>query len=970
MRKRSVKKRKAKPIKYRLLSLMLALSLGIGSVSIPSTLLTTYAEETESESEESSGGLGGIISNLLQKLFEKIEERAEFISGGGKTYTIDSWYTSDGKTQSWGIFDIFKGLFSKEEDVPKSKEEAVQKMIDIIDEYVQKAYTYAGIEVMAQAADRALHGDFDVGRTVSSYYTLGNTVTNLDYAWILSVYTLLHPYEKTTLQTFKDDMDVFAHKMIKVSLNNATTRNITKVPVYQMEKRRILVCEDSEDEDGNTEHNTHYEDYYAYMYEDGKKVIKEWITDEDGRLEDNYVVQSVNVSTGGDSCHINSTDYFRIVNTSECEEYGKIRVFPTFDDVEYANVSLTQFNNDDLWEIWGMNPDDNAYDRLSDLLGKKHEDHSKLEFGQFTNRDLALFRANQFRKDYPNLVAMAGVRYNSGLTREQIENYLAMLPEGTSGNRKQVVKVALTLVGQVPYCDAGEDSKPKQTGYDPTWWDYTRCDSSGRPSGLDSAGFVQWAFWTAGFSQEEVANLKTTSLISNKLSEIIKEEDLKPGDIGLVKTGVTDENNSVYNNVGIYLGNNQWIVNSGAKGTVVVSSTESYNSKKIFSPRMEDDDLWTDDITLYGIGSANYGDGDFYTICQVILQECATSEQGTLAVAECIKNRALDTERFGAQDTVWKVITQKGQFESYSSGDYTTRNPTSSIMERIRQVFDGQYTVLNNVHVLDFTSVAWYKKHKQEDPQNYRFTQMVDFGEYGDNMYYIYPKYLNDTGNTGMSVYIGGSGGSAENCTVPANNSNHQAKLYLQGQGSWASTKYGYSSSGAAGTIASRGCGICATAMAINYCLYGGSGNYSPIDLLNEVGEKYSVTGSGSSHILPSVAAKMHGLQTEYNAGCPSASYEQTALAKFRSGWVAVCTVGKGYFTNGGHFIMLTGCDSNGNIYVCDSSSGERSTRGYSWAFLVSSATGPGADGNYANDPNSKGGTMTSITWIKSKFAE
>ena len=953
-------KKKKTAIKYRLASLMLALSLSIGSVAIPYNTLTTHAEETEADSEGGGGGIVSAIGSLLEKLFNKIEERAEFISGGGKTYTIDSWYTSDGNTKSWGLFDIFKNLFTKEEDVPKSKEEAVQKMIEIIDEYIQKAYAYSGVEVSLQAV---ANGD-DVIRTMSSYWTMGNTITNVDYAWILSVYTLLHPYEKTTLQTFKDDMDVFAHKMLTVTLNKTKTTNITKVPVYQMEKRRILLCEDSEDEDGNTEHNTYWGEYYAYMYEDGQKVIKEWITDEDGRLVDNYVLQSVNVSDG-EGCHVDSTNYYLIEDTADCEEYGKIRVFPEFDEVEYSNVQLTQFSNDDIWEIWGMNPDDNAYDRLSDLLGKKHEDHSNLKFGQFTNRELALFRAEQFRKDYPNLVATASVRYDSGLTREQIENYLAMLPEGTSGNRKQVVKVALTLVGQVPFCNAGEDSKPKQTGYDPTWWDYTKTDSAGRPSGLDSAGFVQWAFWTAGFSEEEVANLKTTALISNKLSEIIKEEDLKPGDIGLVKTGVTDDNNAVYNNVGIYLGGSKWIVNSAVQGTVIVSTSETYNSKKLFSPRMEDDDLWTDDITLFGIGSANYSDGDLYTICQVILQECADNGQGTLAVAECIKNRALDTERFGAQDTVWKVITQKGQFESYSSGDYLKRKPSSAIIERIKQVFDGQYTVLNNVHVLDFTSVSWYNKHKKEDPQNYRFTDMKTFGTYGDNIYYIYPKYINDTGNTGLSVFIGGSGGSTANCSVPSNNSNHRAKLYLQGEGAWANTAYG-----SQGTIASSGCGICATAMAINYCLYGSNGSYGPLELLSEVGAKYRVVGRGSSHALPADAARMKGLQAEHSEGAPSASFETEALRRFRSGWVAVCTVGKGYFTNGGHFIMLTGCDDNGKIYVCDSSSGERSTKGYSWSFLVSKATAPGADGNYANDPSSKGGSMTSITWIKSNFSE
>ena len=45
------------------------------------------------------------------------------------------------------------------------------------------------------------------------------------------------------------------------------------------------------------------------------------------------------------------------------------------------------------------------------------------------------------------------------------------------------------------------------------------------------------------------------------------------------------------------------------------------------------------------------------------------------------------------------------------------------------------------------------------------------------------------------------------------------------------------------------------------------------------------------------------------------------------AGQVLICNVGPGDFTTGGHFIVLTGLDANGDIIVNDPYSAERSAK-------------------------------------------
>lgn len=195
--------------------------------------------------------------------------------------------------------------------------------------------------------------------------------------------------------------------------------------------------------------------------------------------------------------------------------------------------------------------------------------------------------------------ASSGV-YGNVLTAEEIEGYLKSLPAGTSKNRKQLIKVALNVVGRIPYNNTGQRAYPYY-GWNGNWG-----KPSGNPKhpyvGIDCSGFVQWVYRNAWCdSNGENPNpaylgMYTTAVITQRGNlEAISKSELKPGDLGTLRLGGSSGSN--WNHVGIYMGNNRWVHCSGSGGTVVISDnysafqhffrarTESYSKDNYWSPQ-------------------------------------------------------------------------------------------------------------------------------------------------------------------------------------------------------------------------------------------------------------------------------------------------------------------------------------------------------------------------------------------------
>lgn len=140
---------------------------------------------------------------------------------------------------------------------------------------------------------------------------------------------------------------------------------------------------------------------------------------------------------------------------------------------------------------------------------------------------------------------------------------------------------------------------------------------------------------------------------------------------------------------------------------------------------------------------------------------------------------------------------------------------------------------------------------------------------------------------------------------------------FNQGEEPWASSPYGPDE------IRGYGCGPTSMAMLISSI----SGeNLDPAQAAQAAYEAgYCAPGSGSYLSIVEGMASRHGLSAE---ACGDLSAEELCQ-QLASGNLFVALMGKGHFTDGGHFIVLRGATLEGKVLVADPNSRERSLAGW-----------------------------------------
>lgn len=141
---------------------------------------------------------------------------------------------------------------------------------------------------------------------------------------------------------------------------------------------------------------------------------------------------------------------------------------------------------------------------------------------------------------------------------------------------------------------------------------------------------------------------------------------------------------------------------------------------------------------------------------------------------------------------------------------------------------------------------------------------------------------------------------------------------------------------GSFGTIASHGCAP--TSMAIVVSSFLGK-TVSPVETTNWACKNGYCTSSGSSHALICAQAKNYGLNC--SGEISSSSNLQSVVDALASGKSLVVVLAKaGYFTRAGHFFVLTGIDSNGNVSVADPASSKNNNQTFTLDYLIDPARG------------------------------
>ncbi|EET62721.1 hypothetical protein BRYFOR_05071 [Marvinbryantia formatexigens DSM 14469] len=150
--------------------------------------------------------------------------------------------------------------------------------------------------------------------------------------------------------------------------------------------------------------------------------------------------------------------------------------------------------------------------------------------------------------------------------------------------------------------------------------------------------------------------------------------------------------------------------------------------------------------------------------------------------------------------------------------------------------------------------------------------------------------------------------------------------LFLQWDERWGYEIYGDDFLGV------NGCGP--TSLSMVQCGLSGDTKWNPYEVAKMADENgYYVSGVGSSWELMDAGARQMGLQV---SEVPFSA--EGIVDTLRSGRLIICSMGPGEFTYSGHFVVLTGVDDDGRIFLNDSNSRERSQQTWDADYLLSQA--------------------------------
>ena len=331
---------------------------------------------------------------------------------------------------------------------------------------------------------------------------------------------------------------------------------------------------------------------------------------------------------------------------------GQTHLYPNVVVKNYAKVTLSPYNNTNVFKIFGIDPKE-PYS-----LSKNN--------GEITNEEMF----NHYYDILAETTGMASYKTSSGLighactlSKEEIQVYLDIarstpLEEGSlSKNRLQLIKTALSLTGAI-YYDWG--AEVKDPGWNSDWW----MEKAGGYVGLDCAEFVKWALWTT--FDDPFAGYNDTGTFCTG-SKTISRADVKPGDFGVIYYGGSGGGRT--NHIGIYVGRDAsgkdwWVHCTGNPyNTVVVNNTNCF---KVFlrnpAAEIEADNRWIDGIAPYGFTPDNADPK--YVIARTLTDEGGT-DVGFLACAEAICNYTAMKGNTVNVNTVYATAMNGHYLDSY-----------------------------------------------------------------------------------------------------------------------------------------------------------------------------------------------------------------------------------------------------------------------------------------------------------------
>lgn len=351
---------------------------------------------------------------------------------------------------------------------------------------------------------------------------------------------------------------------------------------------------------------------------------------------------------------------------------GEEEIAPEKEEITYGEITLSYVGNDILFDTFQVTEKD-----IADIYDEKYEKYDAAINGKALSE--SIFVSMPVNTVIPTDIADEIRELNSAYTEEQ----------------RSIIRVAISLYGRVPYQWGG---KAHHAGYDNTWWTF---DESGEQKGLDCSGYVQWVYMTAGYDPDITnAMLSTTTIIQN--FEDITEDQLEPGDFGLLNYG------EVTNHVGIYIGDGYFIHCSSGANTVTIDKFPfryfkrvQKNSKNTLTNNTISDYYqikFTNSEPAKDTNANSEHRNDIYLLAQLMIHEAGNQGfNGKVAVGEVVVNR-LANGSFG--NSIEEIIYSPKQFSR--NWEIKEIVPDDETLLMAEQILQGSLSVLNNPDVLFF----------------------------------------------------------------------------------------------------------------------------------------------------------------------------------------------------------------------------------------------------------------------------
>lgn len=351
---------------------------------------------------------------------------------------------------------------------------------------------------------------------------------------------------------------------------------------------------------------------------------------------------------------------------------GEEEIAPEKEEITYGEITLSYVGNDILFDTFQVTEKD-----IADIYDEKYEKYDAAINGKALSE--SIFVSMPVNTVIPTDIADEIRELNSAYTEEQ----------------RSIIRVAISLYGRVPYQWGG---KAHHAGYDNTWWTF---DESGEQKGLDCSGYVQWVYMTAGYDPDITnAMLSTTTIIQN--FEDITENQLEPGDFGLLNYG------EVTNHVGIYIGDGYFIHCSSGANTVTIDKFPFRYFKRVQkNPKNTltnntisdyDQIKFTNSEPAKDTNANSERRNDIYLLAQLMIHEAGNQGfNGKVAVGEVVVNR-LANGSFG--NSIEEIIYSPKQFSR--NWEIKEIVPDDETLLMAEQILQGSLSVLNNPDVLFF----------------------------------------------------------------------------------------------------------------------------------------------------------------------------------------------------------------------------------------------------------------------------